>query len=295
MARKISVLLLLVFAVAGFAQSSITGDTNNLGRLEFVYPDTKNVVLVDGIVVEAQDGLKSVMELSHGKHLFQIYAIKGLLKKELVSEEKLNIPGGYIVRATLKDGKISVIDTVPIPGLVITEPETSPDKAEAALVNSKTSTTVVTTNESTSLAMGMTAGVASDQTKVTLQMQGMNSMNSGVTATEQTTITSTENTSLVEPIFTYSQPMRLSRIAVMSEEGNCKIYLDGQKKLELGFGDNDQMAYGKIIDVMPGTYLLKIEGSDVWYEGKLDVGSGEVVKIRTEPGKMDVVSRINQP
>lgn len=279
MVRRISILFLLLFVAAGYAMDDIAGDPNYSGCLEFVYPNAKSVVHVDGIIVEATDGMKSVMELTHGEHLFQVFAIKGTLSKELISEEHINIPGGYTVRATLKDGKVSVIDTVPLPEYVpLASVKTPQEQAEAALHSSQTSTattTIVTTIDGTTMSMGMS---------------------SGMTVTKPTMITSSETASMAESIQTaQTMAIRLSRIIVMSEEGNCEIYLDGQKKLELGFGDIDELAMGKIPDVKPGMYQLKIVGFDVWYEGKIDVGSDEVIKIRTEPGKMDIVSRVSQP
>jgi len=301
MVRRISALFLLLFVVSGFTEDAIIGDPNSFGRLEFIYPDAKFVVHVDDIVVESTDGLKSITDINPGKHLLQVYIIKEFQKKELISEKYLVIPGGHLVRATLNDGKVSVIETMPLlENTPINAANAPQEKAEDALIASKTTSTTskkVTTNENAAMSTGMSVDLNGDKASVVTKIPGMtNSINSGVTVTEKTTVISTNATSLTElELATPTPTIRLSRIVVMSEEGNCEIYLDGQKKLELGFGDIDEMAMGKIYDVKPGIYLLKIEGFEVWYDGKLDVGPGEVVKIRTEPGKMEIVSRITQP
>ncbi len=46
-----------------------------------------------------------------------------------------------------------------------------------------------------------------------------------------------------------------------------------------------------ILGLKLGKYLIKIEGFEVWYQGKLQVGSGENIKIRTEPCTFEIIGR----
>ncbi len=82
-----------------------------------------------------------------------------------------------------------------------------------------------------------------------------------------------------------------SKIVILSSEGMCDVYLDGQKRASLPLSGIDEMATATIYDIKPGTYHIKIEGFDAWYDGTLTVGSGEEIKIKAEPKSFKIIGR----
>lgn len=280
------ILILASLLLIGSAQAEVKGDPNLRGRLEFIYTSMKYVAMVDGVQLEATDGMKATVELDHGAHLIQIYKMKGLFSSEVVNETNLHIQGGYIVRAKLSDKNVKIIDTVPIPGLIIAPPPLTP---ESSTKSTTTTTTTTTSTASSSETVGVKVGMGGEEMGISITMPGME----GVQTFGQTTTTTTVQSSgsAVPPV----QPILMSKITFMSMEGMCEIYLDGKKKLDLPMGGIDEMAKATIYDVSPATYLLKIEGFEVWYDGSLTVGNGEEIKIRVEPGQFKIVDRLVMP
>ena len=127
---------------------------------------------------------------------------------------------------------------------------------------------------------GMGAG------SVTMQVSGM----SGQESVEETvTVTSTVMEPGDEPApVVGTSPSKLS---FMSEQGMCTVYLDGSQRLELPLSGIDEMAKDSIFDLKPGSYQIKVEGFETWYEGVLQVGPGEEVKIRVEPQQFTIIGR----
>lgn len=82
-----------------------------------------------------------------------------------------------------------------------------------------------------------------------------------------------------------------SRLIFLSEEGMCDIFIDGEKVAAIELPMIDEIGKAEIEDLSPDTYLVKVEGFDVWYDGKLDVGSGEEIKIKVEPDHFEIISR----
>jgi TolB-like protein len=82
-----------------------------------------------------------------------------------------------------------------------------------------------------------------------------------------------------------------SRLIFLSEEGMCDIFIDGEKVAAIELPMIDEIGKVEIEDLSPDTYLVKVEGFDVWYDGKLDVGAGEEIKIKVEPDHFEIISR----
>jgi len=288
-------IFLALLTMSSFAVAQPAGDPNHQGRLEFTYSDRTHMAKIDGETVDVTNGMKAVMALSHGKHHLQIYKVKGMFSMDLASEQKLFIPGGYIVRATLSDGKVDIFDHVPVPGLNLSTPPAPPAQpAQPALESTTTTTTTTVTSSSgtTDETMSFSFGVGNESISTSMSLPGMSG---GMAVTEKTTVTTT-TTGTTPPPQVVAAPVavvqnRPSRIVLMSEKGMADVYLDGEEKGELDLAMIDEMSKLTIWDVNPGSYLLKVEGFEVWYNGTLKVGSGEEIKIQVEPNKFKIIGR----
>lgn len=290
--RNTMFILLAVLALSSFVLAQPTGDPNHEGRLEFTYSGMGYMAKIDGESLDATNGMKAIMALSHGKHHLQIYKIKGMFSADLVREEKLFIPGGYIVRATLStEGKLDVYDHVPIPGLNINPPQ---PEAVPPVPESTTSTTTTTVTSSTGLpseSVSFSIGVGNESISTSMTMPGIST---GMAVSEQTTVTTTTTGSMTTPPPQPVAPViqnRPSRIVLMSEKGMADVYLDGEEKGDLPLAMIDEMSKLTIWDINPGSYLLKVEGFEVWYSGTIKVGSGEEIKIKVEPNEFKIIGR----
>ncbi len=272
--------------LAGTAENSgpsISGNPNLPGRLEYIYSGMSYTAMLDGEVLEASNDMKAIREVGHGKHLLQIHKIKGMFSSEVVAEENINIPGGYIVRATYRDDGLQIIETVPIPGM------------QQQATQSRPSTPTQTQNAGgAQTTTTQTTQIEHSTPEVTMQFAGQSVTlpGMGVSVTETSTSTYQEqNSSTLTMEEPPPPPSRPSKVVFMSEEGMCEIYLDGKQKAEIGIPDIDELGQATVFDLMPGTYILKIEGFEVWYEGSLQVGSGEEIKIRVEPNRFNIIGR----
>lgn len=84
----------------------------------------------------------------------------------------------------------------------------------------------------------------------------------------------------------------LSRIVIHSSTGLCSVFLDGKEKASLSLPNVDGMSKATIYDIRSGTYLVKVEGEEVWYEGKLKVNPGEEIIVQADPGKFKILERV---
>lgn len=84
----------------------------------------------------------------------------------------------------------------------------------------------------------------------------------------------------------------LSRIIIQSETGFCQVFLDGEEKASLSLPNIHDMAKATISGLRSGTYHIKVQGSETWYEGQLRVYEGEEIVIQTDPGKFKIVERV---
>lgn len=287
---------LLLFAIwlgACAPSYAVDGDPSWPARLEFVYPGTKFVAMLDGAVLEATEGMKATVETGHGGHLFEIHAVKGLFKTEKIADLTIDLPGGWITRATWTGGELKILGQTPQPGWA-PKPATAPAPADAPVAAATVQSTTVTTTTTTG------AAPAGESVSMRIGMSGMPGMGMNVQMSDQATVTVQETTTVTTKVSTpdlpsapaaVPVPTRPSKLTVLSEEGMCTVTLDGRERLELPMSGIDEMATGTVFDLLPGRYLLKIEGFDVWYEGPLDVGSGEEIKVRTEPGRFEILAR----
>jgi hypothetical protein len=51
------------------------------------------------------------------------------------------------------------------------------------------------------------------------------------------------------------------------------------------------MAKATISDLRSGTYHIRVQGSETWYEGDLQIYEGEEIVVQTDPGKFKIVER----
>ncbi|MFA7331861.1 MAG: hypothetical protein WC326_12400 [Candidatus Delongbacteria bacterium] len=274
--RLLTFLVLLLSLACG--RASAAGDPTKPARLEFVYPGPGLMARLDGQNLTPVEG-RCMTEVGAGRHLLEVYKQTGMFKADKVADTTVELPGAMITRITFKDGQLLVLDTIPVPGAV-----TPPTAAPAPQATTTTTTRTVRSQapaEQVTLNMGMPGmGMGS----VTMQVSGMNE---GIVEETVTTTTS----GLPEESDSPAVPLRPSKLTFLSAEGMCTVYLDGKKRAELPLSGIDEMATATIFDVQPGAYQLKVEGFEVWYEGVLQVGSGEEVKLRVEPQSFKLIGR----
>lgn len=83
----------------------------------------------------------------------------------------------------------------------------------------------------------------------------------------------------------------LSRIVIQSETGLCQVFLNGEEKASLSLPNVHGMAKATISDLRSGTYHIKVQGSETWYKGDLQIYEGEEIVVQTDPGKFKIVER----
>lgn len=234
---------------------AVQGNPNLPGRFEFTYdPSQPYGVLIDGNVLEPDHGLQAIVELAPGKHRLQIIRYSGLLKTETEYETDLEIPGGYVVRAVYREGKLNIYEIMPLPG---------------------------STTSPTGGGSGAQITIGSTESSVRVESK----IDRDFRTTTEISLPAGGQTAASAP----------SKIIFMSEEGMCDVYIDGQKKASLPMSGIDEMARATVFDLSPGTYHIKIEGFEVWYEGTLRVNPGEEIKIKVEPGQFRIISRSPLP
>jgi len=256
--------LLLALSAPVFSQTVTQGNPDFPGRLEFIYSDDKSVAQVDGeYLTEITDG-KVVREYDQGQHSVQIFARKGF-DLALKQDTSIDIPGGFVVRATIRKEALVVIGYSPIPGQ-----GTPPKPAPAAAAAPGPVTTSTTT----------TFGLGNDSVQFT------------TTQTVQGLPPGAGQDAPPAPVPASAGPGRKSQIVFQSEAGQCEVYLDGKKVADMGVAMVDEVAEAKVRDLKPSTYRIKVTSfNKVWYDGKLTVGNGEDLKIQIEPTSFDIVSR----
>lgn len=298
---KLSLLLAIWLGAFAFSYAA-EGDPTWPARLEFVYSGAKLMAKLDGATLEATEGMKATVEVGHGGHLLEIYEMKGLFKAEKIADRSIDLPGGWITRATWTGGELKILGQSPQPGWAARLNETAAAVAvqEPDAIPLASSTTTTVSRTTTTTTSGVAPGTESVSMRVEIaELPGMAvsmqvSGQKTVTRHEATTIATNSSASSsalrsVDPPVV--APVRPSKLTLLSEEGMCTVHLDGRERLELPMSGIDELASGTIFDLLPGRYLLKIEGFDVWYEGPLDVGSGEEIKVRTEPGRFEILAR----
>jgi len=194
------------------AAIKVSGDPAKKGKFELTYQNTDYFVLADGEQLTPEDGYKTEMVLTHGRHQFQIEKIEGIFSSKTVGEQEIEIPGGHLVKAKMDKDKVVVYDIQPL---------------------------------------------------FKKSVQNDNQAGDG-----------------------------FGKLIIFSNEGMCDIFLDGKKKASLRLAMINSSSQVEIEDVEPGTYLLKIEGFEVWYEDKITIRAGEEIKIKTEKQKTEILGRV---
>lgn len=243
-------------------RAQASGDPSREGVFEFTYnPRVMLATLIDGKMLQAKEGeLMASTKLNHGNHLITVEKIKGLFKSEKMLDTTIFIPGGMVTRARMKDDKLEIFGVDPLA------------KAEDAIAE-----TQHTTVESASQA-----DYSSDVN---------NMMNESVNAMLETSERLINTTERQQPI-PQQKPVvkKKSTLLIISETGLCEIYIDGEERASIGVTPIDGLGRAEI-ELDAGNYLLKIDGFDVWYDEMINVGNGEIIKIRAEPEEVKILGR----
>jgi|GEM_PF-1744673 len=241
-------------------RAQASGDPSREGEFEFTYnPRVMLATLIDGKMLQAKEGeLMASTKLNHGNHLITVEKIKGLFKSEKLLDTTIFIPGGMVTRARIKGDKLEIFGVDPLA------------KAEGAY-NSNAS------YESSTQQM---------------QSNDMSSqMNESVNAMLETSERLINAVDRPQPLpQQMPEVKRKSTLLILSEAGLCEIYIDGEERASIGVTPIDGLGRAEI-ELDAGNYLLKIDGFGVWFDEMINVGNGEMIKIRAEPDEVKVLSR----
>ncbi|MBZ0244220.1 MAG: CsgG/HfaB family protein, partial [Bacteroidales bacterium] len=239
-----------------------SGDPSREGVFEFTYnPREMLATLIDGKMLQAREGeLMASMKLNHGNHLVTVEKIKGLFKSEKLLDTTIFIPGGMVTRARMNDGKLEIFGVDPL---------------------AKT--------ESTYTEIDYTTYESASQPVQSDEMSNM--MNESVNVMLETSERLVNAAERPQPI-PQQRPVakRKSTLLILSETGLCEIYIDGEERASIGVTPIDGLGRAEI-ELDAGNYLLKIDGFSVWYDEMINVGNGEIIKIRAEPDEVKIMGR----
>jgi hypothetical protein len=83
-----------------------------------------------------------------------------------------------------------------------------------------------------------------------------------------------------------------SKIVFLSDTGQCEVFLDGKSVADLGLSGMGEPAKATVFDLKPSTYKIKVTSfNDTWYDGKITIGNGEILKIQIDPETFEIISR----
>jgi hypothetical protein len=186
--------------------------------------------------------------------------MKGLFKSEKLLDTTIFIPGGMLTRARMNDGKLEIFGVDPLAKAENATAETSYTYTEATSQPDYSSDVNSAMNESVNVML----------------------------ETSERLINAAERP---QPI-PQQRPVakRKSTLLIMSETGLCEIYIDGEERASIGVTPIDGLGRAEI-ELDAGNYLLKIDGFGVWYDEMINVGNGEIIKIRAEPDEVKILGR----
>ncbi|MCK9451001.1 MAG: CsgG/HfaB family protein [Bacteroidales bacterium] len=243
-------------------RAQANGDPSREGLFEFTYnPRVMLVTLIDGKMLQARDGeLMASTKLNHGNHLITVEKMKGLFKSEKLLDTTIFIPGGMVTRARMNDGKLEIFGVDPLV-------KTENSYTEIEYVTYENSSQPVQSNEVSNM---------------------MNETVNVVLETSERLINTTERP---QPI-SQERPIakRKSTLLILSETGLCEIYIDGEERASIGVTPIDGLGRAEI-ELDAGNYLLKIDGFSVWFDEMINIGNGEIIKIRAEPDEVKILGR----
>ena len=243
-------------------RAQANGDPSREGVFEFTYnPRVMLVTLIDGKMLHARDGeLMASTKLNHGSHLITVEKMKGLFKSEKLLDTTIFIPGGMLTRARMNEGRLEIFGVDPLA-------KTENSYNEIDYVTYENTSQPVQSNDVSSM---------------------MNETVNVVLETSERLINTTERP---QPI-PQERPVakRKSTLLIMSETGLCEIYIDGEERASIGVTPIDGLGRAEI-ELDAGNYLLKIDGFRVWFDEMINVGNGEIIKIRAEPDEVKILGR----
>ena len=240
-------------------QAQKSGDPNLEGVFEFTYdPRVMLVTLIDGKMLEAREGeLMAQVKLNHGNHLITVEKMKGLFKSEKLLDTTIFLPGGTITRARMKGHQLEIF-----------------------------AVDQLATNQATSTNQG----VAEAQTENAAAEMGQMMTESMEILKKTTEAIVPQTTTMQQQPTKQPAPKRKSLLVIMSKAGLCEIYIDGEEKANIGVTPIDGLGKAEI-ELDAGSYLLMIDGFGVWFENTIEVGNGEIIKMRAEPDEVKILGR----
>ncbi|MCC7431286.1 hypothetical protein IT568_10610 [bacterium] len=242
-------------------ETKFTSNSNEPSDLEVSSEIMTAALFIDGEIIQSDGNGKLTTEIAAGKH--KIKVTKGIFPPKTVFENFIDFPGGSVIRAEIdKKGEFKIFSVTPKPSAQ----KTTTTKIEPQTENSNSTTETVTQK----------IGFGGLLPEIEINQSVTTSDNSF-----STSASSVKTREVVEQGF--------ADLVFFSEEGGCDIYIDGKKKKSMGLAfDNKAEIKGL---KAPGTYKLKIEGWEVWYDGTISVNPDEVVKIQIEHDKFEILSR----
>jgi hypothetical protein len=289
-------LMALCFCCAVLSSTAGAGSAGFQGQLQISEIAADAVLFIDGVEHEITTGTSNVFKLDQGQHLIQFFKSADGIPGDLIAEDRIEIPGGGIVRITCKDDAIEVENGAPVVKESINIVQSFKDDMNSrqssqtvtglASATDAPITSVNAGNGETGLIVSVTPIAAAGYAQQTTIFQPNQSNNVVVQVmlvnSSSTNIDSDQN----DPVSASS-----SKLLLITEYGGCDVYLDGIKEISIGATGGDQPATGVISNLKSGTHHLKITGSDTWYEGTFITSDSEELKISVDPGIFRVVSR----
>ncbi|MBZ0265554.1 hypothetical protein K8I28_12890 [bacterium] len=260
---RLPLILLFCILITAFIPYPHLIAGESFGQLQVTFTDSKHVLKIDGSTLKPDDRMHTSLTLKADEYLFEIYTVDGNGAYEKLGEDYLTIPEGYIVATQLGDGMLTVL-------------ESSPLKKSDQPASSSTSYTPRTVNNySTSASVNMTLTI-----------------DHGATTINSNTNPSTTPGTTLQPGTTLDDGN--SQIKFVTETGGCEIKLGDKYLVNLATTTEGELSIGTLDKVLPDNYELKITGTELWYEGYLDVGNNEIIEIKIEPGIFEIISRTSR-
>lgn len=89
------------------------GDTDQQGLFEFTFLDDGDYMLTIGNRrLKSWEQTRGTIKLNHGRYAIKLQKVKGLFRHQTVYETHIDLPGGYLLRSTYRNGRFHIFETV---------------------------------------------------------------------------------------------------------------------------------------------------------------------------------------
>jgi len=289
-------LMALCFYCAVLTSTAEAGNPGSQGQLQISEITMDAVLFIDGVEHEITTGKSNAFKLDQGQHLIQFFKSADGIPGDLIAEDRIEIPGGGIVRIACKDNAIEMESGAPVVNKPINIVRSFKDDMNGwqssqtvtglASATDAPTTSVNADNGDPGLIVSVTPFTAADHAKQTVNYQPNQSNNVVVQIMFVNSGSTNINSDQSDQVNDSS-----SKLLIITEHGGCDVCLDGITKISIGAAGGNQPATGVIGNLKSGTHQLKITGSYTWYEGTISMSDGEELKISVDPGIFRVVSR----